>query len=79
MPPEVTPQVVITLDGSELFLPADYTGADFGYRRVRFTEGTPTLPSQVLRWWLFHESTQTLRQENVILWVRTDLIPGVGG
>lgn len=79
VPPEVTPQAVITPAGTELFLPADYTGADFGYRRLRTTEGASTLPSQVLRWWLFHESTQALRQENVILWVRTDLILRLGG
>jgi hypothetical protein len=51
-------------------------GSDFGLQRIG-TEPAPesaTPWSDLLRWWLFHETAVKPIEQRVILWVRSDLV-----
>ena len=62
--------------GPEQQFGADYVGSDFGLLR----NGTGPAPesatpwSDLLRWWLFHETAVNAIEERVILWVRSDMV-----
>ncbi|MEJ2749032.1 MAG: glycosyltransferase family 39 protein, partial [Anaerolineae bacterium] len=76
LPVNAQNQVIISPDNAELALGSDYAGADFGILRngllpTEFPSPTPGL--DILRWWLFHESSLAPNEERVILWWRTDL------
>lgn len=75
-PPEARTLMMIT-PASEAEPPAgsDYIGSDFGLlqnstARPEASQGT-TL-AEALRWWLFHESPETIQGQRIILWVRGD-------
>lgn len=70
---------IISPELAELALGSEYAGADYGLLRTgvtapEFTSQTPVL--DIMRWWLFHESSFAIREERVILWWRTDLSDG---
>ncbi|MCB9422134.1 MAG: glycosyltransferase family 39 protein [Ardenticatenaceae bacterium] len=76
LPVSAQNQVIISPYNAELSLGSDYAGADFGILRdgllpSEFPSPTPSL--DILRWWLFHESSLATNEERVILWWRTDL------
>lgn len=50
----------------------NYVGTDFGYRRPDTEHFLD--PLQALRWWLFYQSAQPIREERAVLWIRTDLL-----
>ena len=70
--------IISTADQTALRLGSDYLGTDFGLTRVNLlpNPGPPVLDA--FRWWLFHESNTIVEQEQVILWVRSDLARGGG-
>lgn len=68
--------VIISPNRDDLALGSDYVGADYGLTRQGLL--SQEIPSQtpfidLLRWLLFHDSTQTINEERVILWWRVDL------
>jgi hypothetical protein len=67
-----TPEVVILPQGVEPNLPAPYRGQDFIWRAAP-TWDLATTP-QWVRWFVFRSMPQT--EEYIILWVRSDLLPG---
>ena len=69
--------IINPAEQTELALSSDYMGADFGLTRVS-TETRPGNSAVIdtLRWWLFHESSTIINQQQVILWVRADLAGG---
>lgn len=77
LPAVVQNAAVISPFNTELLLDSDYVGSDFGLVWYE-TPITPETPRSswidVLRWWLFHETTAVSATEKVILWVRADLV-----
>jgi hypothetical protein len=76
LPANAQNQAVISPDDAELALGSDYAGADFGVLRNGLQPRefpSPTPGVDILRWWLFHESSLAANEERVILWWRTDL------
>lgn len=76
LPANAQNQAVISPDDAELALGSDYAGADFGVLRSGLQPRefpSPTPGVDILRWWLFHESSLAAHEERVILWWRTDL------
>ncbi len=77
VPPDAQHEVILSrLGESDPQFGADYVGTDFGLLRsgtVPAPEST-TPVSDLLRWWLFHESTVETIEDRVVLWVRTDLV-----
>lgn len=69
--------VLITPAATELQLGNAYTGADYGLSLHKSPPTAATTPLnsavETLRWWFFHDSTQPVENERVILWVRADL------
>ena len=80
LPVNTTADVVITPAGSDPALPADYFGADFGLTQRDPLAAGPGTVSDVLKWWLFRESTAVPDTQRVVVWVRSDLAnaPGDG-
>lgn len=77
VPPDAQHQAILSRFGdSDPQFGADYVGTDFGILRSGTTPGpASTTPfSDILRWWLFHETTVETIEDRVILWVRTDLV-----
>jgi hypothetical protein len=78
VPPGTRATVIIT-PASDGPPPGEgYFGADFGLRHTgaRFPDGTPqTRLGDVFRWWLFHDTNQSVTTEQVILWVQNEPIP----
>ncbi len=77
LPPAAQSQALITpASMSEPGLGSDYIGMDFGLTRSSSSELILSeKPVQdALRWWLFHETNMPITRENVILWVRADLV-----
>ena len=79
LPANAQNEAIISLDNADLALGSEYAGADFGVLRNglqprEFPSATPRL--DILRWWLFHESSLAANEERVILWWRTDLSNG---
>lgn len=77
VPPGAQQAIVITPAGeAEPLLGSDYLGSDFGLLRREpeqtFLSETPLLDA--LRWWLFHESSNQFLEQDVIVWVRADLV-----
>ncbi len=76
LPANAQNQAIISPDDAELALGSDYAGADFGVLRNGLQPRefpSPTPGVDILRWWLFHESSLAANEERVILWWRTDL------
>lgn len=76
LPPGAQYEVIISLaDIEEPVFGSDYLGSDFGLLRTGTAQAplSSTPGTDILRWWLFHESTTPLVEERVILWVRSDL------
>ncbi len=76
LPANAQNQAIISPDDAELALGSDYAGADFGILRNGLQPRefpSPTPGVDILRWWLFHESSLATNEERVILWWRTDL------
>ncbi|MDT8307175.1 MAG: hypothetical protein RRC07_14685 [Anaerolineae bacterium] len=78
VPPGTTTTAVITAaTGAQP--PIDgYSGLNLGTLRTGTTrEGLPTVSSagETLRWWLFRESPVRIVQDEIILWVRQDILP----
>jgi hypothetical protein len=67
--------VVITPVDTELQLPNDYFGADFGLRQDAILPSALPSVSDIIRSWLLRESTAPLAQERIIVWFRSDLAP----
>ncbi|MEN4042767.1 MAG: hypothetical protein ROW39_10510 [Anaerolineaceae bacterium] len=65
------PAMVITQAGEELTLAASYTGQSFVWSRSPVWEGANWLRWRVVR-------TMPMIETRIILWVRSDLLPGVG-
>lgn len=75
-PPEARTRMMIT-PASEEEPPAgsDYFGSEFGLLHsgaARPDGAQRATLADVLRWWLFHESPETIQGQRVILWVRND-------
>jgi hypothetical protein len=67
--------VVITPMDTELQLPNDYFGADFGLlQEVVPPSALPPL-AEIIHSWLLRESTAPLAHDRVIVWFRSDLAP----
>jgi hypothetical protein len=77
VPPDAQEQVIISrVEDGEPAFGSDYVGSDFGLQRIG-TEPAPesaTPWSDLLRWWLFHETAVKPIEQRVILWVRSDLV-----
>ena len=77
VPPDAQEQVIITrVEDGEPAFGSDYVGSDFGLQRMG-TEPAPessTPWTDLLRWWLFHETAVQPIEQRVILWVRSDLV-----
>ena len=79
VPPQAQPRMIIT-PATEEEPPAgsDYFGSDFGLMQngaARSDGNQRTTLVEVLRWWLFHESPETIQEQRIILWVRNDAQP----
>jgi len=77
LPPGANYEVIISPAATiEPTLGDDYLGGDFGLLRGKTTEASlsPTPLLDALRWILFHESSRSVMEERVILWVRADLV-----
>ena len=73
VPAEAQQQAIITHNDITLTLPNDYFGADFRLRNVAASQ--PSEPAaqpltQILRWWFLRQSSATVEQESIILWVK---------
>jgi hypothetical protein len=68
--------IITTADQTALTLSSDYLGTDFGLARVSLQPQPGPAVLDALRWWLFHESNTIVNQEEVILWIRSDLTTG---
>jgi hypothetical protein len=78
IPTNATYEVIISMaDQTALAFNNDYLGTDFSLARVSLQPqpGNSAL-LDALRWWLFHESNTIVNQEQLILWVRSDLTAG---
>ena len=77
LPNEAVHDVVITSANTEFPLEDSFTGTKFRFKRSGYTEVAPD-PDKVvfdlLRWWFFHETPNQVVYEDLILWVRTELI-----
>jgi 4-amino-4-deoxy-L-arabinose transferase-like glycosyltransferase len=76
LPPGANYEVIISPAVTiEPILGNDYLGGDFGLLRGKTAEASlsPTPLLDALRWILFHESSRSIMEERVILWVRADL------
>lgn len=73
LPLDALPDVVIAPEGLTLALPGDYIGAGFALEQEEFESGEPLRVGELLRWWLFRESSTPLNQTRVTLWLRSDL------
>ncbi len=70
-------EAIITSSAEDLMLDSDYFGADFGLLRRTSGEAAPaTSVIDVMKWWLFHESANSIVEDRVILWLRTDTALG---
>jgi hypothetical protein len=71
-------QAVITpADMTNPALGDGYLGGDFGLLRRAAAGGVGATPiADTLRSWLFHETTQSMTEERLILWIRADIMPG---
>ncbi len=60
---------------SEPILGDDYLGGDFGLLRTQTEETTLSMTPllDTLRWSLFHESARSIREDRIILWIRSDI------
>jgi predicted membrane-bound mannosyltransferase len=78
IPANAAYEVIINpAEQTELALNSPYLGTDFGLARVSLQpQPGPSAALDALRWWLFHESTTIVNQEQVILWIRSDLTAG---
>ncbi len=78
IPANAAHEAIISPAGqTELALNSAYLGTDFGLARVSLQpQPGPSAALDALRWWLFHESTTIVNQEQVILWIRSDLTAG---
>lgn len=74
IPLQTAPEALITDVESEARLSADYTGAAFGLAVAPLPGPLVQTAPELLRWWLFRESNQQPQSEQVIFWVRSDLI-----
>jgi len=79
LPANAQTPVILAPDDRQLALSGDYFGVDFGLTR-RDAAGAVASPAPVgtriadlLRWWLFRESTAPVEGERLILWIRSDL------
>lgn len=68
-------QVIITTADAEPVLGSDYMGAGFGLLRTAPPpENGQMRVVDTLRWWLFRESNTAVSTEQIILWLRADLV-----
>lgn len=74
VPLQSAPEALITGIESGARLSADYTGAAFGLAFAPLPGPVAQTAPELLRWWLFRESDQQSQAEQVIFWVRSDLI-----
>lgn len=65
--------VVITPIGTELSLPNEYFGMDFGLERREIPPSGPSNLSDGLKWLLFRESAAPVETQRVVVWIRSDL------
>ncbi|MFW6069743.1 MAG: glycosyltransferase family 39 protein [bacterium] len=73
--PESQQAAIISPADSEPALGADYMGSDFRLL-VNLDPQTPaTGLAETLRWWFFREHPAPVQAEEVVLWVRSDLLP----
>ncbi|WP_374686732.1 hypothetical protein [Promineifilum sp.] len=79
LPVNAQTSVVLAPDDRQLAHSGDYFGVDFGLtqRDVADAVAAPapvgTRIADLLRWWLFRESTAPVDGERLILWIRSDL------
>ncbi len=76
LPLNTSADVVIAPADSDPTLPADFFGADFGLTQGDPLSTGPGTVSDVLKWWLFRESTAVPLTQRVVVWVRSDLANG---
>lgn len=77
LPNEAVHDVIITSANVEFPLEDSFTGTKFRFKRSGYTEIAPnpeTAVSDLLRWWFFHETPSQMMVEDLIVWVRTELI-----
>jgi hypothetical protein len=74
LPSPTVSDLIITPENSELTLPTDYLGSDYGLIRPKpELIVTETIISDTLKWWFFQESITPINEERVIIWLRSDL------
>ena len=72
IPQDVKSDALLTGLDLEPALEDSYVGSTFSYLRADTTHVLD--PGQALRWWLFRQSPISINQENLIFWVRADLL-----
>jgi hypothetical protein len=84
LPVNAQAPVILAPADQQPALPSDYFGADFGLMQRDVTDAVTSPLSigarvaDLLRWWLFRESTAPIEQERLILWIRSDLATAGG-
>lgn len=73
VPVDATPSAVITPAGTELRLPADYVGDDFGLTLREVETVAPLNLAELLRWWFFRETAAQVEGDRMVFWLRADL------
>ena len=72
IPKDLTSDALLTSANLEPILEQSYVGSKFSYLRPDTTHVLDL--GQALRWWLFHQSPVSINQEQLIFWVRADLL-----
>jgi len=72
IPKDLTSDALLTRADLEPILEQSYVGSKFSYLRPDTTHVLDL--GQALRWWLFHQSPVSINQEQLIFWVRADLL-----
>jgi len=72
LPPLTDSQALITDAGESPSFETDYIGTDFGHLRTGATQDS--IPGQTLNRWLFHQTPDSLEEERIIFWLRSDLV-----
>jgi hypothetical protein len=75
LPRSMNTPLIITTNEQVPELANSYIGSDFGHMRLISPENLSV--TDLLRWWLFHESSSPMLEERVILWLRADLSGGI--
>ncbi len=77
LPATAVHDVIITPENANIPFTDSYTGTKIRFQQVGVNDAPPnpdTLLFDMLRWWFFHESVNQVIYNDLIVWVRADLI-----